>query len=220
MNLTDALIPPGWDGLWLVLLLVVGYAVWTAPWQVLKKDGVLNLMLGASLFVLAWWQIHAGIRPGQNLHLLGATLLTLLFGPRFALLCILLALGVHTAWFGNAWHAFPANALLSGAVPVSVSWLVYTLADRYLPNNLFVYIFANGFFASAVSVAVAGLAASGLMAAMGDYAWKNLLSDYLPYFLLIGWSEAVSTGMLITVLVVYKPHWVATFSDAAYIHGR
>lgn len=220
MNLTDALIPGDWHWLWLLLLIIIGRTLWLAPWAILKKPGLFNLMLGASVFVLAWWQLHAGIRPGQNLHLLGATLLTLMFGPRFGLLCILLVLGFESAWMGHDWQAYPVNAIVLGVVPVSVSWWIYSLADRHLPNNLFVYIFANGFFASALSVVATGISASVLMALMGDYRWADLQSTYLPYYLLIGWSEAVSTGMLITIFVVYKPHWVATFDDRSYIHGK
>jgi uncharacterized membrane protein len=36
----------------------------------------------------------------------------------------------------------------------------------------------------------------------------------------MGWSEAVLTGMLATLLVVYKPEWVATFDDARYIRNK
>jgi uncharacterized membrane protein len=33
----------------------------------------------------------------------------------------------------------------------------------------------------------------------------------------MAWSEAFATGMLITVMVVYKPQWVATFDDRRYL---
>ncbi len=220
MNLTDSLIPAGWQWLWLVAGLVFGQALWLAPWRVMGRSGLIHVMLGACMLVLAYWQIHAGIRPGLNLHLLGATLLVLLFGPRFALLGILLVLAIQSAWFGHAWQAFAANALILGVVPVTVSWGVYSLADSRLPNNLFVYIFVNAFFGSGLAVLATGLAATGLLVAMGDYSWVDLSHTYLPYYYLMAWSEAVSTGMLMTVLVVYRPQWVATFDDKTYIHNK
>ncbi len=220
MNIPDSLILVNHDWLWLVLAAVLGWAIWAAPWRVLRMPNVVNLMLAACVLVLAFWQIRAGIRPGLNLHILGATLLTLLFGPWFALLGLLLVLLLATAWDGSGWHAYALNALLMGIVPVVISWTIYRLATRYLPAHLFVYIFVNGFIAAGLTVALTGVAATFALAELGVYTLTDLTHTYLPYYLLIAWSEAVTTGMLITVLVVYRPLWVATFDDKHYIHDK
>jgi Predicted membrane protein len=219
VNLTDNLLPSTLDWLWLVFALMLAWTVRSAPWRVLHKPGLLNLMLGACVLVLGFWQVKAGIRPGLNLHILGATLLTLLFGPWFALLGLMLVLLLTTAWDGG-WHAFALNALLMGAVPVTVSWWIYRFADRYLPNHLFIYIFINGFIGAALAVGLTGVAATLALAEIGAYAFSDLAHTYLPYFLLMAWSEAVTTGMLMTVLVVYRPQWVATFDDKHYINNK
>lgn len=182
----------------------------------LKKPGLLNLMLGASALVLFYWQVKAGVRPGLNLHLLGATLLTLLFGPWFALLAIMLVL-LLTTFFTGAWHAFAINSLILGVVPVTVSWIIYRLADSRLSNHLFIYLFVNGFLASALAILATGLTATLLLSAMGAYTWDDLSQTYLPYYLLMAWAEALTTGMMLTLLVVYRPQWVATFDDKEYI---
>jgi uncharacterized membrane protein len=36
----------------------------------------------------------------------------------------------------------------------------------------------------------------------------------------LGLGEAMLTGMLVTLAVVYRPQWVATFDDERYIVGR
>jgi uncharacterized membrane protein len=36
----------------------------------------------------------------------------------------------------------------------------------------------------------------------------------------MAWSEAFATGMLITLMVVYRPAWVATFDDRRYLLGK
>ena len=59
-----------------------------------------------------------------------------------------------------------------------------------------------------------------LLAQAGAYPFDYLMQNYLPYFLLMAWSEAVTTGMIMTILVAYKPHWVATFDDTQYIDGK
>jgi uncharacterized membrane protein len=65
-----------------------------------------------------------------------------------------------------------------------------------------------------------GLVSTGFAALAGAYPLGYLLDEYLPYYLLMAWSEAFATGMLITVMVVYKPEWVATFDDHRYLLGK
>lgn len=219
MNIPDSLILVNHGWLWWVLAAVLGWAIWSAPWQVLRMPNIVHLFLAACVLVLAFWQIKAGIRPGLNLHILGATLLTLLFGPWFALLGLMLVLLLATAWDGG-WHAFVLNALLMGVVPVMVSWTIYRLASRYLPAHLFIYIFVNGFIAAGLTMALTGITATFALAELGAYTLTDLIHTYLPYYLLMGWSEAVTTGMLITILVVYRPRWVATFDDKYYIQDK
>ena len=220
MNLTNALIPHSWRLVSLLLFAaVLARALFAAPWGVLKKPGIFNLLLGASVAVLAFWQIRASIQPGLNLHLLGATALTLLFGPWFAILALTLTLLLSTAWDGT-WQAFALNGLLMVVLPVTVSWWIYRLVDSKLPNHFFIYIFFNAFFGAGITIAAMSFAASWTLALAGDYPFDYLLGNYLPYYLLMAWSEAMTTGMIMTVLVAYKPHWVATFDDKHYIDHK
>jgi uncharacterized membrane protein len=39
----------------------------------------------------------------------------------------------------------------------------------------------------------------------------------LPFYFLMDWAEAFATGMMVTLMVVYRPEWVATFDDARYL---
>lgn len=220
MNLTNALIPQSWLLVsWLLFAVVLAKTLLAAPWSALKKPGILNLLLGASVAVLAFWQIKASIQPGLNLHLLGATALTLLFGPWFAILALTLTLLLSSAWDG-AWQAFAVNGLLMVVLPVTVSWWIYRLVDSKLPNHFFIYVFLNAFIGAGLTVAVMGFAASWTLVLAGAYPLDYLLSNYLPYYLLMAWSEAMTTGMITTVLVAYKPHWVATFDDKHYIDHK
>ena len=217
MNLVAANIPPHWLwGLWLLAAALGLLIARRAGWRMLLDQANLNIFLAATVCVLGLWLIKTGIKPGLNFHLIGATALTLMFRPLFALFSLALLTAAISIWHGE-YAAFPANWLIMGVVPVAVSWSIYTLVDRKLPNHLFIYIFINAFFGAALAAIAVGLAATGFIALSGVYPIDYLLEEYLPYFFLIAFSEAFITGMLITMMVIYKPEWVATFDDKRYL---
>lgn len=220
MNLVSSNIPAHWQWLlWLASALIAGIVVWRARWNMMLDQHNLNIFLGATVAVLALWLIKTGIKPGLNFHLLGATALTLMFRPLFALFGMALVIAAITLWHGE-YSAFAPNLLLMGALPVAVSWAIYRLVDRRLPNHFFIYVFLNAFFGAAVAISVVGFASTGFVALSGAYPLHYLLEEYLPYYLLMAWSEAFLTGMIVTLMVVYKPEWVATFDDKRYIEGK
>lgn len=218
MNLVTANIPVDWLlPLWTIAAVLLGFMARRLAWSRLLKKDDLNIFLGATVAVLGLWLINTGIKPGLSFHLLGASVLTLMFGPWFALLALGLINAAIALWqgYGPAW---PANWLLNGAIPVAVTWLIFRWVDRRLPNHFFIYIFLNAFFGAALAISVLGVASTGFAALTAAYSLDYLLDEYLPYYLLMAWAEAFSSGMLITLMVVYKPEWVATFDDQRYLN--
>jgi len=221
MNLTDNLLPAQWHwfghALLVIALIKIALAV---PWQRLKNPDMLNLWLGAGVVVMALWSIKAGIKPGLNFHLLGATAFTLMFGPQLAIFGLLLVLiGVTLAGAGG-WESFSLNALVMIVLPVWISHTLFKLVDRTLPNHFFIYIFLNAFFAAGLAITATGLASTWLLALSETYTLPYLYSQYLPYYILMAWSEAMSTGMIMTLMVVFRPEWVSTFDDDRYIKHK
>lgn len=220
MNLVSAHIPSAWTvALWLLLAGLFVLMWHKAAWPVLKTPGNLNVLLGATVILLGLWLIKTGVRPGLNFHLLGATALTLMFRPWFAILALALVIAGLTLHNGE-FNAYPANVLLMAVLPVSVSWTIYRLVDRKMANHVFIYIFLNCFFGAGIAIAVVGIAATLIATALGVYSLNYLLENYLPFYMLMAWAEAFSTGMIMTVLVVYKPEWVATFDDQRYLVSK
>lgn len=219
MNLVSAHIPPSWSAVLWLALAVLFLLMWRkAAWRMLKSPANLNVLLGATVVLLGLWLIRTGIRPGLNFHLLGATALTLMFRPWFAILSIGLVIAGLTALNGQ-FNAYPANLLMMGVLPVSVSWAIYRLVDRRLPNHMFIYIFLNCFFGAGIAMAMVGIGSTLFAAGTGAYTFAYLADNYLPFYLLMAWAEALSTGMIMTLLVVYKPEWVATFDDSRYLQS-
>jgi uncharacterized membrane protein len=220
MNLVAGNIPIHW--LWAIWLLsgLLGLLIARrARWRMLGDSANLNIFLAATVCVLGLWLIKTGIKPGLNFHLLGATALTLMFRPLFALFSLALITAAISLWHGE-YAAFAANWLIMGGVPVAVSWAIFRLVDGKLPNHLFIYIFLNGFFGAALATIAVGLTATGFLTLSDAYPLDYLLREYLPYFFLIAFSEAFVTGMLITMMVIYKPEWVSTFDDKRYLMDK
>lgn len=222
MNFTALVLPESFHlAGWLGLAVLAWRWLMSGDWRRLAEPSRLNLFLGATVAVLALWQIRTGIKPGLAFHLYGIAAMTLMFGFWRASFSGVLILLANAAFGRGGWASIGADALLMAALPAAVSWGLFRLLDRWLPNHFFIYVLGNGFFGAALSAAAIGLATTAVMAMSGAYSLDYLLSNYTPYAtVLIGWAEAFSTGMVVTVMAVYRPAWLETFDDAKYIQNK
>jgi len=221
VNLPDRLFPQIWYWIgYLVFVPLLVRQIWRAPWSRLRDPALLNCWLGTVTCLLLLWQIDARIQPGITFHLLGATIFTLMFGPELALVGLAIVVGAAAAWGTGSWQSLGLNGLTMAAVPVAVSYTLYRLIENYLPNHVFIYIFVTGFAGAGAAVSAVGLATVTLLAGAGAYPAGQLFGFYLPYYLLLAWSEAFLTGMAMTLFVVYKPKWVSTFDDGRYLRNK
>jgi uncharacterized membrane protein len=220
MNFPDGLFNAAWlwagYAIYLPLLVV---ALLRVPWPQLRDNTTMHLFLGSGVGLMVLWVLKAGIAPGLNLHLLGATWFTLVFGWPLAVLGMSLVLLGITIVGMSGWSAFALNALVLVLVPVSTSHALNRLVERWLPRQLFVYLFGSGFFNAAAAVVASSSVAMSLLLVSGVYTWDHLANDYLPYALLVTFPEAFITGAGLSYLVVYHPQWVATFREDVYL-GR
>lgn len=44
-----------------------------------------------------------------------------------------------------------------------------------------------------------------------------ILEQVLPIYLLLFWGEAFLTGLLVAVMVAFKPNWLDVYSDDEYL---
>ncbi|WP_235688951.1 energy-coupling factor ABC transporter permease, partial [Aeromonas veronii] len=159
----------------------------------------------------------AGLHEGLEVHFLGLTSLTLLLGWRLALLAPCLTLLV-LGYFGVTNLAdFGWQALVGIALPVATSWLLFLASWAWLPRHLFVYIFVAAFLGGAITISVKVAASALLMGLSHSYPWHTITADYLSIWPLLLFPEALLNGMAMTVLAIYRPHWVNTFFDRTYL---
>jgi uncharacterized membrane protein len=221
MDIPAGLLPP--VSLWLAALIYAALlmaALLTAPWPKLLDNEASNIYFGAVAMVSLLWMLRAGIEPGFNYHLLGVTALCLMFDWQFALLAVSLVVMI-TTWQGPAaWQTFAVNVLVMGAVPALFTRLLLYFSQRLLTHNFFIYIFLNAFLAGALSMLLCGLTAAALLALANGHASGSSGGDYLQVIPLLMFGEAFLNGMVMTLLIAYKPRWVATFHDQWYLDGK
>jgi uncharacterized membrane protein len=220
MNFTVASFPLWWH--WVCAGLVAAIAAdvaLRAPWRRLAESARLNPFLGTVVVLVVLWSIRTGLGAGFDFHLLGASACALAFGPRLAIAAMALVT-IGTAAGGSLeWGSLPVNLLVMGVWPALVTTAVLRGLERWLPGHFFIYVFGAAFFGAALAMIATGVLATGLLAAAGQRL-DDLLAGYLPWYALMAWAEAFTTGAAVTLMVVYRPQWVATFDDARYLSGR
>ncbi|TXH72158.1 MAG: hypothetical protein E6Q88_06855 [Lysobacteraceae bacterium] len=189
---------------------------WTAralPWHKLRGDEeawrVLAYAVGA-LIVLRWFNTDA--LAGVRLHFLGATVATLMFGPRFAL-WVMAAASLVAAAMGSAWYGWGADFLVTGLVPVMVTVLFGRAAERWLPANLLLYVWVRAFLGGAIAIAASDLLKAGVDWRLGGSAYAAYLAATPPMM----FAEGFFCGGAMALIVIYRPHWCASFDDARYL---
>ena len=209
-----------------LLLAAGGYAaiMWralrTAPWWQLYQPGRLPLFAMGVTGLAVLWSLNAGVSPGLSLHYLAVTTVTLMFGWQFALLAVAFALLPVALFTGQDWASLPLAALLSGVLPVLVSYGVLRLVERTLPPHPFIYIYLCAFAGAALAILASMLAVGGLIYALEVYPASKITSEYLVYLPLLVLPEAILNGIMVTAMVMLKPQWLCTWSDERYLHGR
>ncbi len=203
-----------WFGV-LVACAILIWAVWRLPWHKVKDDAEAQRIFAIFIAVIILLRAPSTQNVmGINLHFLGASIGTLMFGARFALLGLAI---VSAAWalLGRVWLGWGWDFLANDALPVTVTAGVAALVVRKLPAHIFIYIFGNAFFAAGLAM----LASIAFKAAVTTW----LGGDAMPYALAaipMAFGEAFFTGGAMALIVVYRPEWCASFDDARYLARR
>jgi uncharacterized membrane protein len=204
---------------WLLSLGVIVWCLCLRPWRPLLEDTALqHRWMAATLAIMLMWQLRAQAVDWLTLHLVFTVLMTLVFKMPLALISNVMVNVAMVAIGRNDWSLMGANVLVTGIVPATVTGFVWRIVDRRLPDNLMVFLFACGFFGTALATLGGGLSAVALIIVAGtDPEAVYLAQEYARFLPLLMPSEAFITGMLLSILLVYHPSWVATFNDHRYI---
>ena len=202
-------------------LLALVIMMYVYPRELLPKlrneTGYQHFVFASVVTLGLLWSVQAGIKDGLNLHFLLVTTLVLCHGWRIAswicLFSMLLLIG-----FGKlAWQDAGLYALTSFILPGLFSYTIFIASYRYLSRHLFVYIFVAGFLAAALTI-VLQISLTALWFGMeGRYGWQEIIDNYWLLALLLWFPEALLNGSAITLMAIYRPHWLRTFYDREYL---
>ncbi|ABI56620.1 energy-coupling factor ABC transporter permease [Alkalilimnicola ehrlichii MLHE-1] len=221
MNIPEGLLPAwvAWATLPLYLSLLL-WAVLRSPWKLLQANRLQHVFFGASVIMALLWRMQAGIHPGLELHLLGITAMTLIFGWRLALVGASIALLVHTTMGFYDWATLGINGLIGVVLPVLLASRLHRLVATWLPRHFFVYVLVSAHFAAMIVIAATMTAGGLLLGLFGVYPWERIVGDYLILMPLVMLPEGFVNGTTMTMLTVFKPEWVRSFDDRDYIRGK
>lgn len=202
--------------------LAFGLSLAVRPWRGWLDDAERRAVWVASLAVLgAAWSLHAGFVPGLSQRFLLVTAFVLLHGWALTILGASLVLAALSAIGVADWASFGPNLLCTAVVPALFAGRLHEIVHRRLPRNFFVYFFVSVFFGSALAWNVAALARGLLLLLSGQPAMNaDVAEDYLALLPLMSFGEAFINGLLVATVAVYRPRWVMSFDDGAYLSKR
>lgn len=198
-------------------------ALYLSPPRAFATPPLALLAPATILFLVIVWNISPSL-PGQAsgkfygliFHFYGASLLTALFGPAIALSILfpVAFLGIY-AIQGN-YEATSQHYLMVCVLPTIFAYLSIQIIQRFIPKHLFVLILGNGYVAAFMSVILSGTFLLIAKFLLGESNQPDL-EGWLLGLIIIAFMEGSLSGMLLAILLIFRPHWVSTYNEEAYM---
>lgn len=100
-------------------------------------------------------------------------------------------------------------------IAIAQSYATYLLMQHYFKPHPFVYIFAQGFINSALVIS-GYMWLQGCVYALKGMPWHQVVEQHWLFIPLVALPEALLNGSALTLLVIYRPQWLATFRESDY----
>jgi uncharacterized membrane protein len=204
----------------ILLLLAWALALAVRPWRLLRPwNGQVPLATPflATLTLLPWlWSFPGLTALPIPLQWSGAPLVTLLVGWPLAV-PVLTVTGLSTM-VSNGHTAAQALSLTvwAGILPATLVLVLGHGVRKGLGPNPVAYMLGRAFLVPLVALAACGLAAAALGHTLGGVTGD--LHRLAVALLAIG--EASWTCAVVSLLVAYRPQWLATWSNSMYLARR
>jgi uncharacterized membrane protein len=221
MDVAALPLPAAWTVAgWVVAVPLFAWGALRGDWSRFRESAATNAFLGAVFALCVLWSVRGEVGRDFAFHLLGTGGLALAAGLPRALVGGAVVVAATTL----IRDAPLANAALVWltlvALPAAVARGFLALTERVLPPNFFVYVFAGCFLGGALALAAGGLAGATITVLGAGSPFELVFGERAPFLIYLAFGEGTLTGMILTLLVVYRPEGVATFDDRRYLIGR
>jgi cobalt/nickel transport system permease protein len=203
--------------LWLIAIVVVGYALKRVDADVGERQVPLMGVLAACIF--AGQMLNFSVTGGTSGHLMGAAIATILLGPWAAILVITCVVGVQALIFQDGGLlALGANIVNMGIIGVSVSYFVQRTLHKLLGDKSG-SLFAGGFLSGWLSIFVAALACALQLALSGASPANIAVPAMAGIHTLIGVGEGLITAGALVFLKAARRE-VLEARSAQFVGGK
>jgi len=202
---------------WSLAGALLGFCAARAPWERIRDNAVLFTWLGTSTLLALVWLMRFRLHDDLTLQFLGAALLAWMFGPKLATLGLGATLAFYLQTTDGPWESYGLNLLLMAALPAFTVGAIGWFVARFAPRNMFIFLIGNGLFGSFAATVVSMAAAMAVMVGLGAHPLAWFVDQVLPWSLMLAWGEAITTGMVVTLLTVYLPAVMLSFDDRIYL---
>jgi uncharacterized membrane protein len=217
LDLNSIHLADGWIWAHFIYWPIFVLALYRAPWHILLQNDSSNILFATCAAVFFIWVLKVNVETGLSIHLLGSTILTLMFRWQVAVMAnAIVVLGITLVTAAD-FQAYAMNTLITGILPIFISYSIWRINEWYLPPNYFAYIFIAAFLAAGVSMISSGLVSYQILNMLDNNLTSEMLDEYLMVFIPIMYPEAFITGAIISIFVIYKPEWISTFDDKRYL---
>lgn len=166
------------------------------------------------------WSAQAGVKEGLSIHFLALTTLSLMYGWRSAYAISIVVSLILSLTGTLTLSQVPEYLLFSCLLPIGMSYILFLLSYRFLPRNIFVFIFVAGFFNGAITGSFHLLTNSLYHVILDTHDWTTIVDNYLVFVPLLAFPEGLLNGMALAMFSVFKPEWLRVFSDRDYIYNH
>ena len=191
-------------------LLTLTVAVWLRPWRALPPSGPPWPWWAMWAMLPLLWGLDRYTAMPLAQPLSGVALLTLMAGWPLAMLALVPAAAVVMVAGGLPVAEALHRLVWLGVVPGSLVLAIGAALRRWLPHHLFIYILGRGFFGTLLACVLAAWVALALQ--LPSASADLYIARWLTAF-----GEAFLTGMVVSVLVAFRPEWLATYTDRLYL---
>jgi uncharacterized membrane protein len=202
----------------ILLLLAWAATLSVQPWRQLRSHGgqlpPLVTPFLACLTVLPWlWSLPGLAALPLPLHWSGAPLVALVLGWPLTVPVVTVAGFATMLTSGHSLAQALAITVWSGLLPASLVLVLGHGVRKAFGSNPIAYMLGRAFL-----VPLLALAACGLSAAVFSHGLQGpTVALQRVAVALLAMGEASWTCAVISLLVAYRPRWLATWSDSLYL---